>query len=181
MCGTSSKRSARQNTLRDACARSADGTFDLTDYRRYSCKKPRSADHPSGSESRCPQAGVTNVCCFAQLFHAVSVFFVAELRRNSNDGSRMPFRRRLQRCRLALEQWQAEGHINRLKTIKRAMYGGVGPELIRARMMPVKIVDLCIFATRTYRLYLLVSPQVMRYGALRISRKGVDAVTTASD
>ncbi|WP_244412451.1 transposase, partial [Sinorhizobium sp. CCBAU 05631] len=31
---------------------------------------------------------------------------------------------------------QAEGQINRLKTIKRAMYGRAGPELLRARMLP---------------------------------------------
>ena len=30
---------------------------------------------------------------------------------------------------------QAEGQINRLKTLKRAMYGRVGPELLRARML----------------------------------------------
>lgn len=33
---------------------------------------------------------------------------------------------------------QAEDHINRLKTIKRAMYGRAGPELLRAWMMPIK-------------------------------------------
>ncbi|PDT35560.1 MULTISPECIES: ISL3 family transposase [Sinorhizobium] len=32
---------------------------------------------------------------------------------------------------------QAEGQINRLKTIKRAMYGRAGPELLRARMLPL--------------------------------------------
>jgi transposase len=37
---------------------------------------------------------------------------------------------------------QAEGQINRLKTIKRAMYGRAGPELLRARMMPINIADL---------------------------------------
>ena len=38
------------------------------------------------------------------------------------------------------EQWsngQTEGQINRLKTMKRAMYGRAGPELLRARMLPV--------------------------------------------
>jgi transposase len=38
------------------------------------------------------------------------------------------------------EQWsngQTEGQINRLKTLKRAMYGRAGPELLRARMLPV--------------------------------------------
>jgi transposase len=37
---------------------------------------------------------------------------------------------------------QAEGQINRLKTIKRSMYGRVGSELLRARMMPIKSPDL---------------------------------------
>jgi len=32
---------------------------------------------------------------------------------------------------------QAEGQINRLKTLKRAMYGRAGPELLRARMLPL--------------------------------------------
>ncbi|RVG73129.1 transposase [Sinorhizobium meliloti] len=31
---------------------------------------------------------------------------------------------------------QAEGQINRLKTIKRTMYGRAGPELLRARVLP---------------------------------------------
>lgn len=37
---------------------------------------------------------------------------------------------------LPLNNGQAEGQINRLKTLKRAMYGCAGPELIRARMLP---------------------------------------------
>ncbi|AFL50527.1 hypothetical protein ABIE78_003681 [Sinorhizobium fredii] len=32
---------------------------------------------------------------------------------------------------------QAEGQINRLKTIKRAMYGRAGPQLLRARILPL--------------------------------------------
>jgi transposase len=38
------------------------------------------------------------------------------------------------------EQWsngQSEGQINRLKTLKRAMYGRAGPELLRTRMPPL--------------------------------------------
>jgi Transposase len=38
------------------------------------------------------------------------------------------------------ERWsngQTEGQINRLKTLKRAMYGRTGPELLRARMLPL--------------------------------------------
>ena len=37
------------------------------------------------------------------------------------------------------ESWsngQTEGQINRLKILKRAMYGRTGPELLRARMLP---------------------------------------------
>ena len=40
-----------------------------------------------------------------------------------------------------LEPWsngQVEGQINRLKTLKRAMYGRASVELLRARMMPLK-------------------------------------------
>lgn len=36
---------------------------------------------------------------------------------------------------------QAEGQINRLKTLKRAMYGRAGPELSRARMLPFRHTD----------------------------------------
>ena len=38
------------------------------------------------------------------------------------------------------EPWsngQTEGQINRLKTLKRAMYGRAGVELLRVRMMPL--------------------------------------------
>jgi transposase len=44
-----------------------------------------------------------------------------------------------------LEPWsngQAEGQINRLKTLKRSMYGRAGVELLRARMMPPHEGDL---------------------------------------
>jgi transposase len=40
-----------------------------------------------------------------------------------------------------IEPWsngQAEGQINRLKTLKRAMYGRAGVELLRARMLPFR-------------------------------------------
>jgi transposase len=43
--------------------------------------------------------------------------------------------------RTAIEiQWsngQAEGQINRLKTLKRAMCGRAGPNLLKARMLPL--------------------------------------------
>src|SRR5208283_5337952 len=38
------------------------------------------------------------------------------------------------------EHWsngQTEGQINRLKTLKRAMYGRAGPELLHARLLPI--------------------------------------------
>jgi transposase len=44
-----------------------------------------------------------------------------------------------------LESWsngQTEGQINRLKTLKRSMYGRAGVELLRARMMPLYKGDL---------------------------------------
>ena len=40
------------------------------------------------------------------------------------------------------ETWsngQTEGQINRLKTLKRAMYGRAGAELLRARLLPLEI------------------------------------------
>ena len=40
-----------------------------------------------------------------------------------------------------LEHWsngQTEGQINKLKTLKRAMYGRAGLELLRARIMPLQ-------------------------------------------
>jgi len=40
-----------------------------------------------------------------------------------------------------IERWssgQAEGQINRLKTLKRSMYGRAGIELLRARMLPLE-------------------------------------------
>jgi transposase len=33
---------------------------------------------------------------------------------------------------------QTEGQINRLKTLKRSMYGRAGTELLRARMLPLR-------------------------------------------
>ncbi|RVE87430.1 hypothetical protein CN238_18950 [Sinorhizobium meliloti] len=38
---------------------------------------------------------------------------------------------------LKADRLQAEGQINRLKTIKRAIYGRAGPELLRARVLPL--------------------------------------------
>jgi transposase len=50
-------------------------------------------------------------------------------------------RRDIEAVRNAIsERWsngQTEGQINRLKTLKRSMYGRAGTELIRARMLPL--------------------------------------------
>jgi transposase len=51
-------------------------------------------------------------------------------------------RRDLEAVRNAvLEPWsngQTEGQINKLKTLKRAMYGRAGVDLLRARIMPLQ-------------------------------------------
>ncbi len=42
------------------------------------------------------------------------------------------------------ETWstgQTEGQINKLKTLKRAMYGRAGAELLRARLLPLEITE----------------------------------------
>jgi len=42
------------------------------------------------------------------------------------------------------ETWsngQTEGQINRLKTLKRAMYGRAGAELLRARLLPLEVAE----------------------------------------
>ena len=43
------------------------------------------------------------------------------------------------------ETWsngQTEGQVNRLKTLKRSMYGRAGVDLLRARMLPLPMIDL---------------------------------------
>jgi transposase len=54
-------------------------------------------------------------------------------------------RRDMDAVRNAVEEpWsngQTEGQINRLKTFKRAMYGRAGAELLRARMLPLYVVN----------------------------------------
>jgi transposase len=43
------------------------------------------------------------------------------------------------------ENWsngQAEGQVNRLKTLKRSIYGRAGVDLLRARMLPLSMIDL---------------------------------------
>ena len=58
------------------------------------------------------------------------------------------FVERLSRDILAVEaavitRWSngpVEGHVNRLKTLKRQMYGRAGVELLRARLIPLPMV-----------------------------------------
>ncbi len=53
--------------------------------------------------------------------------------------------RDLEAVNIAIEMpWsngEAEGQSNRLKTLNRAMYGRTGPELLRARMLPIRHKD----------------------------------------
>jgi transposase len=57
------------------------------------------------------------------------------------QGFARTLRRDIDAVRNAItEKWsngQTEGQINKLKTLKRAMYGRAGPELLRARMLPI--------------------------------------------
>ncbi|WP_080634390.1 transposase [Rhizobium leguminosarum] len=114
----------------------------------------------SSTESGCPQTGITDVCClrsfsmrFRGIFHGRTS---AKLEEWIDDAihSGLVFLARFARvlrrdidaiCNaidLPGSNGQAERQINRLKTIKRAMYGRAGPELLRARMMPIKLTDL---------------------------------------
>ncbi|WP_459178642.1 transposase [Sinorhizobium meliloti] len=79
--------------------------------------------------------------------------FAAAIRASSTAGLTMPsglvaierFARVLHRdldavynaIELAWSNGQAEGQINRLKTIKRAMYGRAGAELLSGRVLPL--------------------------------------------
>jgi hypothetical protein len=68
---------------------------------------------------------------------------LAEFKPASASNAPQVVERSLDAVRNAIElQWsngQAEGQINRLKTLKRAMYGygRAGPNLLRARMLPL--------------------------------------------
>ena len=67
--------------------------------------------------------------------------------RASGVGAMQRFARMLSRdleaARNAVtETWsngQTEGQINKLKTLKRAMYGRAGAELLRARLLPLEV------------------------------------------
>ena len=69
--------------------------------------------------------------------------------RASGIGAMQRFARMLSRDLEAVrnaitETWsngQTEGQINRLKTLKRAMYGRAGAELLRARLLPLEVAE----------------------------------------
>ena len=69
--------------------------------------------------------------------------------RASGVSAMQRFARRLSRdleaARNAVtETWsngQTEGQVNRLKTLKRAMYGRSGAELLRARLLPLEVAE----------------------------------------
>jgi hypothetical protein len=65
--------------------------------------------------------------------------------RGTDESLRSRYRQSIAACNAIDLPWsngQADGQINRLKAIKRAIYGRAGPELLRARMMPVNFADL---------------------------------------
>ena len=88
-----------------------------------------------------------------------AVYCVVLMSRNSTNGLMMRIapglygirrfvshfaseRRGSSQCDLrSLEQWPDEGQINRFKTLKLAMYGRAGTDLLRARMMPVQLIE----------------------------------------
>jgi transposase len=62
--------------------------------------------------------------------------------RRSRLSSMQQFARTLTVKHAIAQPWssgQAEGQINRLKTLKRAMYGRASIELLRARMLPLPL------------------------------------------
>jgi len=101
-------------------------------------------DHPNGGRTSRRCAG--SPCGFEASFEARTLLGVG-LKDAYPSGlyAMQRFARTLRRdidaVRNALtEHWsngQTEAQINRLKTLKRAVYGRAGPELLRARMLPL--------------------------------------------
>ena len=54
-------------------------------------------------------------------------------------GALAPARRGPKTAQPPWSNGQVEGQINRLKTLKRSMYGRAGVELLRARMLPLQL------------------------------------------
>jgi transposase len=136
--------------------RSRDGTFNLADCGCGALHQAAwNVDHQSSGKSRCNEkglAGVRDNASTRQRFRGMlgskSVGKLgAWLRDAQKSGlyAMQRFARTAQRdidaVRNAItEPWsngQTEGQINRLKALKRTMYGRAGPELLRARLLPV--------------------------------------------
>ncbi|MBB4186231.1 hypothetical protein GGE07_002890 [Sinorhizobium terangae] len=116
----------------------------------------RPFDASTGKKGRCPEAGIYRIRRDAAWRRASPESFAAKDRKHWTCGSTMrstqnAFRSCVFACVLrrdidavdnAIElPWsngQAEGQINRLKTLKPAMYGRAGPELLRARMLRLR-------------------------------------------
>jgi len=115
----------------------------------------RSIDGPSSQKGRCLEAGFGSVRHDAESDHvlqgilrskkpeALDEWIVGAIDTELTAIIRFAsvLRRDIDAVKNAIElPWsngQAEGQINRLKTLKRAMYGRAGPELMRARMLPL--------------------------------------------
>ena len=139
-----------------ANAGSDDWSRDLAAHRRGAVRQtPRPDDRPAGRQRRRAESGVRRVHRDAAPGDALSR---PASWRNAGGPGRLADRRSrvwhlrdaafartirqdLEAVRNAVsEPWsngQTEGQINKLKTLKRAMYGRAGVELLRARMMPL--------------------------------------------
>ncbi|WP_420377175.1 transposase [Sinorhizobium meliloti] len=112
------------------------------------------ADDQSGEKGRCLETGSPEFALKRSLACASAESFAAATRQarhwiddaaNSGLVASERFARVLHRdldavynaIELPWSNGQAEDQINRLKTIKRAMYGRAGPELLRSRMLPL--------------------------------------------
>src|SRR5271165_862957 len=107
-------------------------------WRRKLARRPISelSWHAVGPRGR-PKSGI---CSRISVIEATPARIVT-WRASSLRGART-LRQDIEAVRNAvMEPWsngQTEGQINRLKTLKRAMYGRAGVDLLRARMMPLQ-------------------------------------------
>lgn len=115
----------------------------------------RPADRPSGRKGQCLEAGFDSLRHNAWAGHALQRHLAQqepealdEWIDDAVDTALTPImrfasvlRRDIDTVKNAIElpssNGRAEGQINRLKMLKRAMYGRAGPELMRARMLPL--------------------------------------------
>jgi len=112
-------------------------------------------DRRAGEHRRCPKESLPRICGDVQPGPELSHDFThgqdQDAAREDEEGRRVrplqnaAFVRRLKQDQSAVEaaveqSWSngpVEGHINRLKTLKRQMYGRAGFELLRARVLPL--------------------------------------------